>query len=598
MFTRTKIICTIGPAVKEYDMLLKLIDAGMDIARINFSHGTYDEHEKVIKDLKKARAEKKKPLAIMLDTKGPEIRLGKVKDEPLFVKTFDRVRLTKEKEIETDITVTPSNVIDDLKEGMSVLIDDGYIETVVVEKGDAYAVIEIKNDGEIKSNKGVNIPHEGIDLPLMTERDHQDIVFGCKMGVDLIAASFVCSPEHVLAIKNILAQEDKLEVLVVSKIESKTGVDNFDSILQVSDGIMVARGDLGVELPLTQVPKLQKEMIRKSYSAFKPVVTATQMLESMIKNPRPTRAEVSDVANAIYDSTSAVMLSGETAVGKYPLETVELMKSTIYEAENDFKFEDFLFTATARKSFNDISSSVALASVKTAYSAKGTVLFALTNSGFTARAMSRFRPKMPIIAVTSNEKVYNQLAFNWGVVPVLQHVKNMKEGFNTASCFALRHNLVKYGDLAVATSGSPFGISGTTNTIFVDNIGDVIVRGIEGHGNHIQGTVRVILNYDPTKHYLSRSHIVVITCCKKDYGRLFEQAAGVVLQDHPEDVESSEIAIQLAHDADTPLIVQADGAVSLLREGQLVTMDASKGLIFKGFIETEEEMIAQVCHTD
>lgn len=470
--TRTKITCTIGPAVNTYDKIVQLIDAGMDVARLNFSHGTHDEHRKVIEILKKARKEKKVPLAIMLDTKGPEIRIGDIKNNQFTVGPKQRILLVKESTVgdEKKISITPPQVLDSVSPGMQILFDDGYIITHVVEKSAQGVVVEVENAGIIRSHKGVNIPNAHVDLPAMTDQDVKDIAFGCEQDVDFIAASFIRSADHVLEIKKLLKEKGKSDILVLAKIENALGVKNFDEIIKVADGILVARGDLGVELPIKQVPRLQKMMIRKCLQIYKPSVTATQMLESMIKNPRPTRAEVSDVANAIYDSSSVVMLSGETAVGEYPIEVVKMMKSIIEETEKDFNYSDY-FEHQSRVDFHDVSSSVALASVKTAYSAKAKAIFAFTNSGFTARQISRFRPEMPIVALTSNPKTYHQLALYWGVIPVDPAVsKNVQEALATTSQFALANGLVKSGDLVVITAGSPFGVSGTTNMMIVEKV--------------------------------------------------------------------------------------------------------------------------------
>lgn len=584
MRTRTKIVCTIGPAVNSYELIKKLIDAGMNVARINFSHGTHDEHAKVIALLKKARAEKKVPLSIMLDTKGPEIRLGNLK-EPFFeVKRKQKLQLVKEDVLgsEDGVSISPPSVLDDLEKGMKVLIDDGYIYSKVIEVNKKGVVIEIENPGLIRPHKGVNIPHEEVNLPAMTERDIADISFGCEQDIDILAASFIRSYEHVLEIKKLLHKNNSSNILVFSKIESALGVKNFDSILQASDGIMIARGDLGVELPLTHVPKLQKMMIRKCYRVFKPVVTATQMLESMIQSPRPTRAEVSDVANAIYDSTSAVMLSGETAVGKYPIETIQIMKKTIEETEKDFNFEQFFYTDIATKVFQDISSSVAIAAVKIAYSARGKAILVFTNSGTTARAIARFRPKVPIIAVTSNEKTFYQLGSNWGVVPILHQVKDVKEGFKVASCFALEKGLVEYGDLVVVSAGTPFGISGTTNTLVVESVGDVLVRGAPSKGDSVFGKVCLIPAFDKNKKYDCKQALIVISSCDEIMRPLFKNALGVILQNHPEDKESEKRAKALCEEYKIPLLRRADSACKILKDGQEVTLDSSKGLVFLG----------------
>ncbi len=584
MRTRTKIVCTIGPAVNSYESIKKLIDAGMNVARINFSHGTHDEHANVIALLKKARAEKKVPLSIMLDTKGPEIRLGNLKEPSFEVKRKQKLQLVKEDILgsEDGVSISPPSVLDDLEKGMKVLIDDGYIYSKVIEVNKKGVVIEIENPGLIRPHKGVNIPHEEVNLPAMTDRDIADISFGCEQDIDILAASFIRSYEHVLEIKKLLHKNNSSNILVFSKIESALGVKNFDSILQASDGIMIARGDLGVELPLTHVPRLQKMMIRKCYRVFKPVVTATQMLESMIQSPRPTRAEVSDVANAIYDSTSAVMLSGETAVGKYPIETLQIMKKTIEETEKDFNFEQFFYTDIATKVFQDISSSVAIAAVKIAYSARGKAILVFTNSGTTARAIARFRPKVPIIAVTSNEKTFYQLGSNWGVVPILHQVKDVKEGFKVASCFALEKGLVEYGDLVVVSAGTPFGISGTTNTLVVESVGDVLVRGAPSKGDSVFGKVCLIPAFDKNKKYDCKQALIVISSCDEIMRPLFKNALGVILQNHPEDKESEKRAKALCEEYKIPLLRRADSACKILKDGQEVTLDSSKGLVFLG----------------
>ncbi len=597
MHTRTKIICTIGPAVSNYESICALIDAGMNVARLNFSHGTHEEHRKVIDTLKKARAEKKLPLAIMLDTKGPEIRLGMVAGDKFEVKARDRLLLVKESVTGNaeKMQVTPPIVVDTLEVGMTVLIDDGYLISKVVEKSAKGIVIEFENPGHVKSQKGVNIPGVDIDLPAMTEQDVKDITFGCEQDIDVIAASFIRSAEHVLEIKQLLAEKNNSEVLVIAKIENSLGVNNFDDIVQVADGIMVARGDLGVEMPLTQVPHLQKMMIRKCYQAGKPVITATQMLESMIKAPRPTRAEVSDVANAIYDSTSAVMLSGETAVGMYPIETVKTMRSIVEEAEKNFNYRDF-FIRDARSDYNDVSNSVALASVKTAYNSNASAIFCFTSSGLTARLASRFRPEMPVVALTPRMKVYNQMAMNWGIIPVdPQEARNAQEAFSIASCFCLKKGIARYGDLVVVTSGSPFGVSGTTNMMLVESIGDVLVRGHPRSGTRIHGKVAVVHSPIEKKQEITRGRIVVIARCDESYAPYLQHAMGIVLQNYPDDVHSEESAIAIAKTLNIPLLTRADGAMSLLKEGQVVTLDPEKGIVYKGSILNDEEMIPTIC---
>jgi pyruvate kinase len=597
MQTRTKIICTIGPAVGSYDKILQLIDAGMNVARINFSHGTHDDHLKTVGFLKKARDAKKTALAIMLDTRGPEIRLGMIKDDQFPVQAGQRLFLVKEEVLgDADkVQVTPSIVVDALGVGTRVLIDDGYIIAHVVEKKKEGVVVEVENAGLIKSQKGVNVPGVDIALPAMTSQDVDDIAFGCREDVDIIAASFIRSADHVLEIKSLLAKQNKSEIIVIAKIENSLGVQNFDGIVQVADGIMVARGDLGVEMPLREVPRLQKMMIRKCYQAGKPVITATQMLESMIKSPRPTRAEVSDVANAIYDSTSAVMLSGETAIGQYPIETVQMMRSIVQEAEKDFNYRDF-FNHDARTDYNDVSNSVALASVKTAYSAQAKGIFCFTNSGFTARLVSRFRPQMPIVVLTPQTKIYHQMALNWGIIAVdPASAQNVQEAVAITTCFALKKGIVHYGDLVVVTAGAPFGISGTTNMMLVESIGDVLVRGQPRPGRRVHGKVVLLHTLDEKRQAKIQGSIVVISRCDDSYLPLLKNALAIVLQNLPDDFDSEHHAIQVAKMLDIPILTRADGAMSLLRDGQIATLDPHKGIVYKGSVLKDEEMIPTLC---
>lgn len=582
MTARTKIICTIGPSVNTLEMISKLIEAGMNVARLNFSHGTYQEHTEVIGYIKEARRYLKKPVAIMLDTKGPEIRIGKIKNGEVKLSSGQKWFLLKE-QIEGDsekVTVTPGFILDQIKDGETILFDDGYISSKAIAVTAEGVLVEINNAGTIKSGKGVNIPHAILSLPAMTDTDIADIRFGCKHDVDIIAASFVRSADHVLEIKKLLAEEKKPETLVIAKIENREGVQNFDSIVQVADGIMIARGDLGVEVPLSQVPILQKMMIRKCYLAGKPSVTATQMLESMINNPRPTRAEVSDVANAIYDSTSAVMLSGETAVGKYPLETVHMMASIVAEAETDFPYRSF-FNEHAALVYHDVPSAVTLATVKTAYSSNAQAIFAFTSKGSTARLLSRLRPSMPIIAMTPNEKGFHQMAINWGVIPVLGRVcTTVVEAFGEISAYALEQQLVSYGDLVVVTAGAPFGISGTTNMMIVENIGDVLVRGYVGYGKRVHGNIAIVLSPETEKPYTVRGKLLVITKCDESYLPFIQEASGIILQNHIDDVVSEKYALETAKALDKTTLVRADAACRILKEGQLVTIDPDKALVY------------------
>lgn len=585
MTIRTKIICTIGPACRSYEKITALIRAGMNVARLNFSHGSYEDHLHSIQLLQRARQDLQVPVAIMLDTSGPEVRVGKVEGEGIILEKGDRLLLTKEIVLgnKQRISLTPAHVLDELPQHAKVLFDDGYLSSQVVAQTSEGVLVEIDNGGCLKSRKGVNVPDVRLNLPAITESDREDIRFGCSHGIDIVAASFVRSPEHVIAVKNLLAELHQERVLVVAKIENYEGVQNFDTILQVADGVMIARGDLGVQVPLSQVPRLQKEMIRKCYLGGKPSVTATQMLESMIVNPRPTRAEVSDVANAIYDSTSVVMLSGETAVGKYPIETVATMKSIILEAESDFDYRSF-FEVHSKFVYNDVPSSVTLATVKTAYSSNAKAIFAFTSSGGTARLLSRLRPQMPIVCMTNNEKTYHQMSLNWGVVPVFEpEQSDLVDAFKKLSRYALEQRIVSNGDLVIVIAGSTFGISGTTNMMFVENIGDVLVRGQQGLGERIYGNVRILQAVDGTvEPYRVRGQLLVISYCDAAFLPFFQEASGVILQNHIDDAASESFALAAAQKFHKPILVRADGAMSILKEGQLVTLDPGKLLVYKG----------------
>jgi pyruvate kinase len=465
-----------GPSVLNPKVLLELIDAGMNVARLNFSHGTHESHAKAVGLIKEARAKKNKALAIMLDTKGPEIRISKLSSSPLKVTPKMRVRVLKgSSTTETSnayCQIHPEVIVDHLKVGMKVLIDDGYIQGTIIDKDDNGATLEIFNEGSIQLNKSLNIPDLDFHLPILSESDISDIKFGVEQGVDLIALSFVSCAEQVITVRKLLEELNHPNIWIISKIESATGVKNFDAILSVSDGVMVARGDLGVELPIEQIPRLQKQFVGKCLEAGKPVIIATQMLESMIHNPRPTRAEASDVGGAIYDVVSAIMLSGETAVGQYPVETVLTMRKIVEETENAFNYEEYFFNHS-RYNESDITHAISSATVNATYSTKAKAIVACTHFGVTARMISKFRPSIPIFAITPDPKTYHQLSIVWGVIPILKDVKNISEAIKAASSFAIEEKILKKGDLIVITAGSIFGRSGSTNMLVIEHIGDL-----------------------------------------------------------------------------------------------------------------------------
>lgn len=468
---KTKIVCTLGPATDNYATIKKLIKAGMNVARINMSHGNYEEHSERIAMIKKAREELATPVAILIDTKGPEIRIRTFENGKAELLAGDYFTLTTESVVGNNarVSITYPLLPKKVKEGDSILINDGLIELTVVDVTETEIVCSIINGGELTNRKSINLPGVKIDMPYMSDIDREDILFGIKQDVDYFALSFVRSAADVKLIKNLLKENNGAHIQIISKIENREGVDNVSEIIDECDGVMVARGDMGVEIPFEELPTIQKHIIKKCYRLGKKVITATQMLESMINNPRPTRAEISDVANAIFDGTSATMLSGETAVGKYCVDAVKTMAKIAEKAESGINF---------KKRFHDldteiktITDAVSHSTVAAAYDLSAKAIIAVSQSGFTARKVSRFRPDCVIIAATTSDKAYNQLALNWGVAPTKALPQaNSDELFSHSVKCAVETGLVKTGDLVVITAGVPVGISGNTNTMRIEII--------------------------------------------------------------------------------------------------------------------------------
>ena len=461
---KTKIVCTLGPVSENEETLRELIKNGLNVCRLNFSHGSHEEHKGRMDLVKKLREELNMPTAILLDTKGPEIRTGKfdapevlLEEGQTFTITMKDVMGDKER-----CTVSYKGLANDVKTGDTILIDDGLVGLTVKEVNGDDIVCEVQNSGIVKNHKGVNVPGVKVNLPAITEKDRSDIEFGIEQGIDFIAASFVRKVSDVLAIREILEENNATHIKIISKIENQEGVDNLDEIIEVSDGIMVARGDLGVEIPTEEIPVVQKLMIKKCNEAGKPVITATQMLDSMIRNPRPTRAEVTDVANAIYDGTDAIMLSGETAAGKYPVEAVKTMATIAKRAEETMRNR-----RTKINKSKNVTDAISYATCTTAMDLDAKAILSSTASGHTARMVSKFRPDCPIIATTSDESVRRQLSLTWGVLPVMRNksantdqvIVNSIEAAKTAE-------YVNENDIVVITAGG----SETTNLIKVETV--------------------------------------------------------------------------------------------------------------------------------
>ena len=461
---KTKIVCTLGPASENEETLRELIKNGLNVCRLNFSHGSHEEHKGRMDLVKKLREELNMPTAILLDTKGPEIRTGKfdvpevlLEEGQTFTITMKDVMGDKER-----CTVSYKGLANDVKPGDTILIDDGLVGLTVKEVNNDDIVCEVQNSGIVKNHKGVNVPGVKVNLPAITEKDRSDIEFGIEQGIDFIAASFVRKVSDVLAIREILEENNAEHIKIISKIENQEGVENLDEIIEVSDGIMVARGDLGVEIPTEEIPVVQKLMIKKCNEAGKPVITATQMLDSMIRNPRPTRAEVTDVANAIYDGTDAIMLSGETAAGKYPVEAVKTMATIAKRAEETMRNR----RDKINKSKN-VTDAISYATCTTAMDLEAKAILSSTASGHTARMVSKFRPDCPIVATTSNESVRRQLALTWGVLPLMREKSaNIDQVIVNSIEAAKTSNYVSKDDVVVITAGG----GETTNLIKVETV--------------------------------------------------------------------------------------------------------------------------------
>lgn len=465
---KTKIICTLGPASESEEKLREIMLAGMNVARFNFSHGSHEEHKRKFDRVVKIRGELGLPVATLLDTKGPEIRLRDIEGGKTELVNGQKFTLTTEDMLGSNemVSITYANLIHDISAGTTILIDDGLIEMVVDEITDTDIICTVINGGPISNHKGVNVPGAELSMPYLSEQDKSDIMFGCDMGFDFVAASFVRCKEDILAVKKII-EENGSHMRIIAKIENMQGIRNLKEIVEVSDGIMVARGDMGVEIPMEEVPVIQKEMIKLAESEGKQVITATQMLDSMIKNPRPTRAEVADVANAIYDGTTAIMLSGETAAGAYPVEAVTTMAKIAERTEQDINYNERLKKRENTTEY-DITTAISHATCTTAKDLNAAAIITVTISGFTAGMISRYKPSCPIIACSVSPKICRQMNLYWGVTPIWIPRENSADDlFEDAVRAAQNAGYIKKGDTVVLTAGVPLGVSGRTNMIRV-----------------------------------------------------------------------------------------------------------------------------------
>ena len=586
MLRKTKIVCTIGPATDSEEMIGRLMDAGMNVCRLNMSHGTYEEHGRRIELIKRLRTEKKIPVAIMLDTKGPEVRTKTLKEGKVTLVPGQEFVLTT-REVDGDaeaVSVTYDRLPSLLENGNRLSIDDGLLSMIVrrIENG-TDIVCEVLNGGVLGERKGISVPDVDLQMPSIGEKDRGDILFGIEKGIDLIAASFVCRASDVLTIRKLCADNGGSSVKIFSKIENRMGVNNFDQILKVSDGIMVARGDLGVEVDMEEVPVLQKQFIHKCNLAAKPVITATQMLDSMIRNPRPTRTEASDVANAIIDGTDAIMLSGETAAGKYPVEAVNTMVRIASYIEshqlsnNSFKLQQEALRNDAART---VANAVSYSCCQMASDLNAAAIITPSNSGTTARMVARFRPNCPVIAPTPNEQAYHQLGLSFGVIPAhMEMSEGTDELINAAVAAAEASGYVHPGDIAIISAGVPTGVSGTTNLIKAHIVGNVLLRGIGIGEGSASGMACVVNTLSDLESEFKPGNIIVTKMTNVEMLPYLRHASAVIVESTDPECHAAITCLALG----IPLFMdRTEQAVHMIKPGMTVTVDADKGFLYNG----------------
>ena len=575
---KTKIICTLGPSTDKDGVLRELVANGMNVARFNFSHGSYEEHKGRLDMLKAIRAELNKPVAALLDTKGPEIRLKEFKNGVEMLEAGQTFTLTtREVEGTKEIcSITYKDLPQDVHEGGTIMLDDGLIKLAIKSVTDTDIVCEVLNSGKIKTKKGVNVPGVHLSMPYLSQRDRDDIIFGAQQGFDFIAASFVRTAQDVYDIRNLLNEYDS-NIRIIAKIENREGVNNIDSILSAAYAVMVARGDLGVEIDFTELPGIQKTIIDRSFSFGKPIVTATQMLDSMIVNPRPTRAEISDVANAIYDGTSAIMLSGETAAGDYPVEALKTMSAIAERTENE---EHYRAQRHAEIQIS-VSDATAHAACLTAKDVNAAAIVTVSESGNTARLLSKYRPKQPIIACVMDEQVQRQLSLSWGITSLLMGpAHSTDELIEMSTALAQKNGYLHNGELAVVTAGVPVGVSGTTNMIKIHMVGNCLATGVGvGRGKtdlvSASGKACVCRTLEEVKAKFRPGMVLVVPSTTNEMLGYVRDAAALVVEEPGLNSHAAIVGNSLLK----PTIVGAAGACSHIRDGLDIAVDCVHGSV-------------------
>ena len=575
---KTKIICTLGPSTDKDGVLRELVANGMNVARFNFSHGSYEEHKGRLDMLKAVRAELNKPVAALLDTKGPEIRLKEFKNGVEMLEAGQTFTLTtREVEGTKEIcSVTYKDLPQDVQPGGTIMLDDGLIMLHIEQVTDTDIICTVLNSGKIKTKKGVNVPGVHLSMPYLSQKDREDIIFGVQNGFDFIAASFVRTAQDVYDIRNLLNEYDS-NIRIIAKIENREGVNNIDSILSAADAVMVARGDLGVEIDFTELPGIQKDIIDRSFSFGKPIVTATQMLDSMMVNPRPTRAEISDVANAIYDGTSAIMLSGETAAGDYPVEALKTMSAIAERTENE---EHYRAQRHAEIQIS-VSDATAHAACLTAKDVNAAAIVTVSESGNTARLLSKYRPKQPIIACVMDEQVQRQLSLSWGITSLLMGpAHSTDELIEMSTALAEKNGYLHNGELAVVTAGVPVGVSGTTNMIKIHMVGNCLATGVGvGRGKtdlvSASGKACVCRTLEEVKAKFRPGMVLVVPSTTNEMLGYVRDAAALVVEEPGLNSHAAIVGNSLLK----PTIVGAAGACSHIRDGLDIAVDCAHGSV-------------------
>ena len=574
---KTKIVCTLGPSTDREGVLREMIQAGMNVARFNFSHGTHAEHKVRLDALKALREELDAPVAAMLDTKGPEVRLKDFAGGRVHLTAGQEFTLTTV-QVEGDAhrcSITYGELPGDVKAGDTILLDDGLVRLTVLETSGTEIRCRVENDGDMKNHKGVNVPGVRLNMPYMSQQDRDDLLFGAEQGFDYVAASFVRSAADVRELRHVLDQAGS-RMRIIAKIENQEGVSNLPEILDAADGIMVARGDMGVEIDFAEIPLIQKNMIARCVACGKPVITATQMLDSMMENPRPTRAEITDVANAIYDGTSAIMLSGETAAGRYPVESVKTMDAIARRTESDINHVKRMTQMAGGRNRLSVAAATAHAACTTAQEIGADAILTVSQRGTTARLVSRFHPGTPIIACLLDQQVRRQMALYWGVEPIMMpYASSTDELVDFAVQAAAQAGVVHEGDLVVVTAGVPVGVAGTTNMIRIQQVGGALVNAVGIGEKKASGPLCICRSTDEVAEKFQPGDVLVVPYTTNKLLPYIRQAAAVITEEASVECHTATIGLAL----DKPVIVGAAGAVQRLTDGTMVTVDCARGLV-------------------